>query len=125
MDINELTEKIIGICIKIHQILGPGLFESIYEEALCYELSRAGLKFERQKPIPVYYENVKLGIGFNADVVVENRVIVELKSVENVSAVNKKQLLTYLKLTELKLGLLINFNVKVLIDGITRIANNL
>ncbi len=123
MEINELTEKVIGICIKIHKELGPGLFESIYEEALCYELRKASLAFERQKPVDVYYDNVKLGIGFNADVIVENAVIVELKSVENLIAVNFKQTLTYLRLTHLKLGLLINFNVKVLTDGIHRIIN--
>ena len=125
MDINELTEKIIGICIKIHKELGPGLYESIYEEALCYEISKSGLNFTRQKPVNVYYDNIKLGIGFNADVIIEEMVIVELKSVENLAAVNFKQTLTYLRLTNLKLGLLINFNVKILTEGIHRIVNKL
>jgi GxxExxY protein len=105
--------------------LGPGLLESVYEEVLSYELGKSHLKCERQVGIPVIYEDIKMDIGFRADMVVERMVIVELKSVENVLPVHKKQLLTYLKLTGMKLGLLINFNEALVKDGITRIVNRL
>jgi GxxExxY protein len=122
---NEITEKIISASIKIHRTLGAGLFESVYEEVLYYELTTyTDFKVERQKGIPVYYDNLKMDIGFRADLIVENQVIVELKSVEKVMDVHKKQLLTYLKLTNLKVGLLINFNDVLLKNGITRIVNN-
>ena len=122
---NELSGVVIGICIDIHKKLGPGLFERVYEEILCYELGANNLLFERQKPIPVVYDQLKLDVGFIADIIVENKVLIELKSVENIHNVHKKQLLTYLRLTKLKLGLLINFNESLLKNGITRIANNL
>ena len=122
-EINSITAMIIGVCIDIHRELGPGLLESAYEECLCYELSRAGLAFERQKPVPVSYKDVLLDCGYRLDVVVANKVIVELKTVERLAPIHEAQLLTYLKLTKLPLGLLINFNVPVLKQGIKRIAN--
>ncbi len=122
---NELSTAIIGICIDIHSKLGPGLFESVYEEVLAHELGKNNLFFERQKPIPVIYDTLKMNIGFIADIIVENKVIIELKSVEKIHDVHKKQLLTYLRLTNIKLGLLINFNESLLKHGITRIVNNL
>jgi GxxExxY protein len=122
---NELSAIIVNCCYHIHTKLGPGLLESVYEEVLCYELLEAGLFFQRQSTIPVYYNELILELGFRADIIVENKVIIEIKSVESIAAVHKKQLLTYLKLTGLKLGLLINFNEALIKDGITRIANNL
>jgi GxxExxY protein len=125
MDENELSKIIVDKCLKIHRALGPGLLESVYEEVLSYELKESKLECRRQVSIPVQYEKIKLNTGFKADIVVENRVIVELKSIENVLPVHKKQLLTYLKLTGMKLGLLINFNVALIKNGITRIVNKL
>jgi GxxExxY protein len=121
---NELTERVIGACIEIHRALGPGLLESAYEECLCHELSLAGIKFERQKPLPVHYKEVNLDCGYRLDLVVEQKLIVELKAVESLLPIHEAQLLTYLKLSSLTLGLLINFNVPVLKSGIKRIANN-
>jgi len=125
MQENELTKIIIDVCIKIHKALGPGLLESVYEEVLIYELKKLGISIARQIGIPVNYESVHLDIGFRADLIVENKVIMELKSVENILPVHKKQLLTYLKLTGLKVGLLINFNESLLKSGIVRIANGI
>lgn len=122
---NELSKIIVDCCFKIHKNLGPGLLESVYEEVLCYELTKNNIKFERQKPISILYENVPLNIGFIADIIIEDKVIVEIKSVEIVKAVHHKQLLTYLKLTNIKLGLLVNFNTNLIKDGIQRIVNNL
>ncbi len=122
---NELSEKVIGLCIEIHNTLGPGLFESVYEEVLCYELQKNNIPFQRQVDIPVIYDNLKMDIGFRADIIVDNCLILELKSVENISAVHKKQVITYLKLTGLKLGLLLNFNENLFKDGITRLVNKL
>lgn len=124
LSFNELTERVIGACIEIHRSLGPGLLESAYEECLCYELSRAGIKFERQKPLPVQYKEVNLECGYRLDLVVEQKLIVELKAVDEIAPIHEAQLLTYLKLSRLTLGLLINFNVPVLKAGIKRIANN-
>jgi GxxExxY protein len=121
---NELTERIIGACIEIHGSLGPGLLESAYEECLCHELSVAGIGFERQKPLPVRYKNVELDCGNRLDLVAEQKVIVELKTVESLLPIHEAQLLTYLKLSGLSLGLLINFNVPVLKSSIKRIVNN-
>jgi GxxExxY protein len=125
MNENELAAVVVNCCYRIHTRLGPGLLESVYEEVLCYELMEAGLSFIRQTDIPVYYNELILEIGFRADIIVENKVIIELKSIECIAPVHKKQLLTYLKLTGLKLGLLINFNVALIKDGIIRIVNNL
>jgi GxxExxY protein len=122
---NEIAKAVLDCCFNIHKTLGPGLFESVYEEILCYELVQNNLAFQRQPDIPVIYNEVKLDIGFRADIIVENQVIIELKSVEGLAPVHYKQLLTYLRLTGLKLGLLINFNEALLKDGIHRIVNNL
>jgi len=125
MNENELAKIVVDRCLKIHKTLGPGLLESVYEEVLFYELTKAGLKCERQVGIPVIYEDIKMDLGFGADMIVEDSVIIELKSIENILPVHKKQLLTYLKLTGMKLGLLVNFNVDLIRNGITRIVNNL
>ena len=122
---NELTKIIIDLCIKIHKTLGPGLLESVYEEVLVYELKKLGILVARQIGIPVHYESVKLDLGFRADLIIEDKVILELKSVENVLPLHKKQLLTYLKLTNMKVGLLINFNESLMKNGIIRIANGI
>jgi GxxExxY protein len=122
---NDLSQIVIGLCIKIHRTLGPGLLESVYEEILCYELKKAGVSFKRQHGINVTYDGMKMDIGFRADLIVSDKLIVELKSVETIAPVHSKILLTYLRLTNIKLGLLINFNVVLLINGIKRIANNL
>jgi len=122
---NELSKIIVNTCYNIHVKLGPGLLESVYEEILTYELVKQGLNVERQKLIPVFWENIKMEVGFRADLIVENKVIIELKSVEVIAPVHQKQLLTYLRITGLKLGLLVNFNEKLIKDGITRIVNNL
>jgi GxxExxY protein len=125
MEINDITAIVIDECIKIHKDLGPGLFESVYEEVLNYRLTvKRNLNVERQVAIPVLYEEVKLELGFRADLIVEGKVIVEIKSVESLISVHHKQLLTYLKLTSLKVGLLINFNEVLLKDGLKRIVNN-
>jgi len=125
MNENELSKIIVDCCFKVHKKLGPGLLESVYEEVLFYELNKNNLRCERQVEVPVVYENVEMNIGFKADIIVEDKVIIELKSVETVLPVHKKQLLTYLKLTGMKLGLLVNFNVDLIKNGITRIVNNL
>lgn len=122
---NELSKIIVDVSYKIHTKLGPGLLESVYEAVLYYELTKKGLQVERQKPIPVIWEDVYLDIGFRSDLIVENKVIIEIKSVAEISNVHPKQLLTYLKITDLKLGLLINFNKSLIKNGIKRIVNNL
>ena len=122
---NELSKVIVDTCYKIHVELGPGLLESVYEEIMFFELTKRRFKVERQKAIPVFWERLKMDIGFRADLIVEDKVIIELKSVELIAPVHPKQLLTYLRITGLKLGLLINFNEKLIKDGITRIVNNL
>ena len=122
---NEISGIVVDAAIQIHTQLGPGLFESVYEEILHYELMTKGLWVERQKDIPVTWKSIKMPIGFRADLIVENSVIVELKSVESLNPVHLKQVWTYLKLTQIKLGLLINFNERLLKDGITRVVNNL
>jgi GxxExxY protein len=120
----QITEKVIGACIEIHRTLGPDLLESAYEECLCYELARLGIKFERQVPLPVKYKDVNLDCGYRLDLVVESKIVLELKAVEQLLPIHNAQLLTYLKLSGLTLGLLVNFNVPLLKDGIKRIANN-
>jgi GxxExxY protein len=122
---NELAKIIVDIAFKLHVALGPGLLESVYLAVFAYELRKCGLKVETEKPIPVTYETVRLEIGFRADLVVEDKVIIELKSVDTISDVHKKQLLTYLKLTGIKLGLLINFGQDVLKGNVKRIVNGL
>ncbi len=125
MDENEISKVVVNCCYKIHTKLGPGLLESVYLEILLYELKKAGLHCEKEVQIPVSYDEVKLDIGFRADLVVGNMVILELKSVEKIQPVHKKQLTTYLKLTGMKLGLLVNFNVNLIKDGIERVVNRL
>ncbi len=121
---NDITGELIDVFIKVHPKLGPGLLESVYEEVICYELNKRNLKYTRQKGIEVMYDDVKMDIGFRADLIIENKVIVEIKSVELLAPVHHKQLLTYLKLTGNKVGLLVNFNVNLVKDGIVRIVNN-
>lgn len=125
MNENELSRLVVESCLKIHRKLGPGLLESVYEEVLCYELMKADVAFKRQQGIVVVYEDIKMDLGFRADLVIENKLIVELKSLESIAPVHGKILLTYLRLSNIKLGLLINFNVELIKDGIKRIANNL
>jgi len=122
---NEISKIIVNTAYQIHTQLGPGLLESVYEEILYFELNKQGLKVERQKAIPVIWNEIKMELGFRADLIIENKVIIEIKSVEVIAPVHPKQLLTYLKITGLKLGLLINFNEPLIKNGITRIANNL
>ncbi|CAN5624321.1 GxxExxY protein [soil metagenome] len=122
---NEISGIIIDCAIKIHKILGPGLLESVYAAALAYELKKRGLQVVSEQPIPVIYEDVKLEVGFRADLIVENKVVVEVKSIESIAPVHGKILLTYLRLTNKRLGLLINFNVALLKDGIKRVVDNL
>ena len=122
---NEISKILVDIFIKIHSRLGPGLLESVYETVLCYELTKADLQYKRQQGIQVVYDDVKLDLGFRADIIVEQKVIIEIKSVEAITPVFFKTLLTYLRLTDKKLGLLVNFNVSLIKDGITRVANNL
>lgn len=120
-----LSKIIIGCAIKVHSALGPGLLESAYEECLNYELTKAGLSVQKQKPLPLIYEEVKLEVGYRIDLLVENKVVIEVKSVEALNDVHLAQALTYLKLNNYKLGLLINSNVSLLKNGLKRIVNKL
>jgi GxxExxY protein len=122
---NEISKIIVNTCYNIHVKLGPGLLESVYEEILYHELINQGFRVQRQQALPVIWNDIKMEIGFRADLIVENKVIVELKSVETIAPVHPKQLLTYLKITGIKLGLLINFNEPLIKNGIKRIVNNL
>lgn len=122
---NEISAIVVDCCLKIHRILGPGLFESVYEEVLCHELRKRELRFERQKGMPVNYEDIVIEMGFKADIIVEDKVILELKSVESLNKVHYKQLITYLRLSDKRLGLLINFNIDLIKNGINRIVNKL
>ena len=121
---NEIAKQIVDVAFKIHTTFGPGLLESVYE-TMAYELQKRGLRVRRQQAIPVVYEDVKMDLGFRADLIVEDKVVVEIKSVEAIAPVHKKQLLTYLRLTDKRLGLLINFNVELIKNGITRVVNGL
>jgi GxxExxY protein len=120
MELNEITKKIIGCAIQVHKQLGPGLLESAYEECLSFELLNCGLNIKRQQPTPLVYKNVKLDCGYRIDIIVENLIIVELKVVEELNPVHEAQILTYMKFANKPLGLLINFNVLVLKEGIRR-----
>ena len=122
---NEVSKLIVNAAYHVHLELGPGLLESVYEEIMYYELQQQGLVVKKQVAIPVKWKGLTMGMGFRADIIVENKVVIELKSVETVAPVHLKQLLTYLKLTNIKLGLLINFNVPLIKDGITRVVNKL
>jgi GxxExxY protein len=124
MDINKLSKEIIGCAIEVHRSLGPGLLESAYEECLCHELKLQKINFIRQKQLPVVYKNKKLDCGYKLDVVVENKIILELKACKQIEDIHKAQLLTYLKLSGLSLGLLLNFNTAVLNRGIMRVVND-
>jgi GxxExxY protein len=123
-DLNHLSSRIIGAAIEVHKTLGPGLLESTYEECLCHELNLQKIKYERQVNLPVIYKRKRLDCGYRIDVMVESNVIVELKTVDSIAPIHKAQLLTYLKLSNLKLGLLLNFNVPIMKNGIQRIVNN-
>ena len=122
---NEISKIVVDCAYKIHTTLGPGLLESVYKAVLIYELEQRRLKVEFEQPIPVVYESVKLDLGFRADIVAENKVVIEVKFVEALAPVHSKQLLTYLRLMDKRLGLLINFNVALIKDGIKRIVNQL
>jgi GxxExxY protein len=122
MNENELSHNIIKAAIEVHKQLGPGLLESVYEECLCHELHSLGIPFERQKGLPVEYKGNKLDCGFRMDILVDNKVIVEVKAVDGMLPIHDAQVLTYLKLSGLKLGLLINFNTKILKDGVKRLV---
>jgi GxxExxY protein len=123
MDINELTGSVIGAAIEVHKALGPGLLESVYEECLCRELNLRGIPYQRQKEIPIEYKGSKLDCGYRIDILVAEALILEIKACESLQRIHEAQLLTYLKLTGLKVGLVINFNVPVLKEGIKRISN--
>ncbi|WP_437515982.1 GxxExxY protein [Sorangium sp. So ce1099] len=118
----DLSERVLGACIEVHRHLGPGLLESAYEECLCHELSVTGLSFDRQRPLPVTYKGVMLACGYRLDVVVEEKLVLELKAVDHLLPVHEAQVLTYLKLTGLDVGLLVNFNTPVLRRGIRRLV---
>lgn len=122
--INKITETIIGAAIEVHKALGPGLLESAYESCLVFELAERGTKVEQQKPIPVVYKDVQLDCGYRLDLLIEDQVIVEIKAIEELAPIHQAQLLSYQKLSDLRLGLLINFNVKILKNGIKRIIND-
>ena len=122
---NEIAKVIVDAAYQIHKRLGPGLLETVYEVILAHTLDRRGLKVERQVPVAIVFDGIKFDEGFRADLIVEDKVIIELKSVENIAPVHKKQLLTYLRLTDKKLGLLINFGSELIRDGISRVVNGL
>ena len=125
MEENQISEKVIGCAIEVHRQLGPGLLESAYEEALCYELSIAGLEFKRQQSVPIRYKDILLSTQLRLDLIVEQRVIIDNKAKSDVTPIDKQQILTYLRLRDVRLGLIINFNVSRLIDGVHRIVNKL
>lgn len=125
MDENDIGERVLGCALKVHRTLGPGLLESAYEACLSYELSRSGLAHVRQLAMPVIYDGVKMDLGYRMDLLVENRVVIEIKAVERFTDVHRAQLLSYLKLGDYRLGYLLNFNVKMMRDGISRLANGL
>jgi len=122
---NEISKVIFDCALKVHKALGPGLLESAYEECLYYELKKAGLKVEKHKPLPLIYYDVKMEIGYRVDLLLENEVIIENKAVDALNDIHLAQILTYLKLSGCKLGMLINFNVTLIKDGIKRVVNNL
>jgi GxxExxY protein len=122
---NEISKEIIGCAIEVHRVLGPGLLESVYEDALCHELKLRKLRFTRQKGVPIPYKDAKLGTDLRLDLLVEDKVIVDLKAKETLSKIDKSKILTYLRLSEKHLGLIINFHVKLLREGIHRVVNNL
>ena len=122
---NELAKVVVDVAFQIHRKLGPGLLESVYHAVMVYELQKRGLRIKSKDPVPIVWDDVRLDKGFEADVIVEDKLLLEFKSIENVPAVHKKQLLTYLRLTDLRLGLLINFGSELIKDGIFRVVNGL
>jgi len=122
---NELASFVVHCSLKMHKLLGPGLFENVYEKVLCYHCIKEGIKVESQKSVPVIYDGMDMGLTYMPDLIIGDKLIVEVKSVEYLLPVHYKQLITYLKITNLKLGLLINFNTPLIKDGIHRIVNNL
>jgi GxxExxY protein len=122
---NEISERIIGAAIEVHRFFGPGLVEQVYEESICHEFSLRGLRYERQKPVPIYYKDVRLGVPLRLDLIVEDAVIVDLKAKEEITPLDRAKLLSYLRLTKLRLGLIINFHTAILKDGIVRVVNGL
>ena len=122
---NELVSAVLDIAFSLHRRYGPGLFESVYEELICYELEKSGIPFQRQKGIPLVHEKIKLEVAFRADIILDNKVIVEIKSIEQLADIHFTQVLTYLKLANIRLGVLLNFNALLLKDGIRRVANKL
>jgi GxxExxY protein len=125
MDENQISKIVFECALKIHKKLGPGLMESAYEECLYYELCKSNITVEKQKPLHLIYENIMMDIGYRVDLMISSKVIIEIKAVENISNIHLAQLLTYLKLSNCKLGLLINFNVSLLKNGFKRAVNNL
>jgi GxxExxY protein len=125
MSENDLSKIVVDICFRVHKKYGPGLFESVYEKIFCFEWNKTGITIAHQQGVRVIHEGIDMGIGFIPDIIVGEKVILELKSVENLAEVHYKQILTYLRLTDLRLGLLINFNVPLIKDGMHRIVNNL
>lgn len=122
---NQIAAIVVDAALKIHRTLGPGLLESVYQATLAYELQKRGLKVIREQSLPVYYETVKLELGFRVDLIVDSKIVIEIKSTESLNPVHRKQLRTYLRLMDLRLGLLINFNVELIKDGIQRVVNRL
>jgi GxxExxY protein len=122
---NDIATLALDISFKIHRQYGPGLFESVYEEIFCHEWAKTGIHFKRQIGVPLIHEDIRMEVGFRADVILDDKVILEIKSIEALADIHFKQVLTYLKLTNLKLGLIVNFNVVLLKDGIKRVANNI
>jgi GxxExxY protein len=125
MELNRLSNGVIGAAIEVHKTLGPGLLESTYERCMCHELGLRGLSFERQKELPVPYKGMQLDCGYRLDIVVENAIVIELKSCDKIEDIHRAQLLTYLRISGFSLGLLLNFNVRVMKDGIVRLVNRL
>jgi GxxExxY protein len=122
-DLDRLTESVIGAAIEVHRVIGPGLLESAYEECLAYELAQRGLKFERQKPLPVRYKTVRLDCGYKLDLLIERQLVIEIKAVETLLPIHEAQLLSYLRMLDLRVGLLLNFHSSVLKKGLKRIVN--
>ncbi len=125
MEINELTEAVIASAIEVHRHLGPGLLESTYEQCLCHELSLRNLHFERQVALPVTYKGIKLDCGYRADILVDEKLVLEIKATDSITPLHQAQILTYLKMMDMRVGLILNFNVPVLKDGIKRMVNRL
>jgi GxxExxY protein len=125
MNENDVARQIVDVAFNIHKTYGPGLLESVYEAIMAHDLNKRGLTVTRQQPIPLVHEDVRMGVGFRADLIVQRKVVVEIKSIEAIGPVHKKQLLTYLRLADKRLGLLINFNVELIKNGISRVVNQL